>query len=58
MKVIDKLNLDEPSTYASFATALVTTGVTIPEPIIATSSLLLAGIFSLIGVFKKEKGKK
>lgn len=57
-KFISRFNLDEPSTWASLATGLVAAGVSIPEPITAGSSLLLAGIFSLVGVFKREKGKK
>ena len=58
IEVIKKFNLDEPSTYSGAAAGLVALGVTVPEPIIATVSLILAGIASAFGIFKKEKGKK
>lgn len=58
IEFIEKFNLDEPSTYASFATGLIAFGVAVPEPITMTISLLLAGICSIFGIFKKEKGKK
>ena len=57
-KFIEKFRLDEPSSYASIATGLVATGVSIPEPITAGTSLALAGVFSLVGWAMKEKGKK
>ena len=56
--IIDKFNLDEPSTYSAIAAGLITVGITIPEPITATVSLILSGIASAFGIFKKEKGKK
>jgi hypothetical protein len=58
IQIIDKFNLDEPSTYSAAAAGLVAIGVSIPEPIIMTVSLVLAGICSAFGIFKKEKGKK
>ena len=57
IEFIEKFNLDEPSTYASFAAGLIAFGVYVPEPIIATTSLILAGICSIFGIFKKEKKK-
>lgn len=56
-KFIEKFNLNEPSTYASFAVALTTFGVAVPEPIIAGVSFILSGAFSLAGWVKKEKKK-
>lgn len=53
-QIIRKFNLNEPSTYTAFAVGLTTIGVTIPEPIIAGTSFILSGIFSIAGWLKSE----
>lgn len=57
-RIIDKMNLDEPSTYTAFAVGLTTFGISVPEPIISSTSFILSGVFSLIGWLKSEKGTK
>ena len=56
-EIVERFNLDEPSTYNAFALGLVGVGVYIPEPIIQSTSLILSGIFTLFGWLKSEKGK-
>lgn len=57
-QAIEKFNLDEPSTYTAFAVGLTTIGVSIPEPVISSTSFILSGIFSMFGWIKSEKGKQ
>lgn len=54
-EIINRLNLDEPSTYNAFAIGLGGIGLNAPEPAIQGGSWLLAGIFTILGWLIPEK---
>ena len=57
-KIIDKLNLTEPSSWASLAAAAGTIGVSTDSEYLKGLTLVLAGLCACLGVYLKEKANK
>ncbi len=57
-KLIERLNLTEPSTYASLAAVFGSIGVSVSTELAQTLALAFAGIAGVIGVLVKEAPNK
>lgn len=54
----EKLNLDEPSTWAAFTAWLAPIGITIPSGLEQAIALTLAGVTGLLAWFLRESSNK